>query len=397
MRLKSLLLLILLLPAAVWPTNGYLQIGYGVKAKGMGGTGIAYPQDAFAVAHNPAGMVQIDNRYDVGVHWLSHHASARGFNSPFVNPRASSSSNLLWPEAGIVRRFCNCQSFGLAIYAAGGWQLATKQPLFGTSRRRMSDLVYFLTPSWSWQINCVHSVGIAVNLGLQKLSIGGDQDRAAQSIAPGFVTDRGKDGQFGISLRLGWMAQVTPSLKLGATYQTKTRFTLHRKYRGNIAGGGEVYLPSQIGVGAAWWPHCRLVLAADLVGIFWTDARLFRNRERTTLFGADNGPGLGWRDQLVVKIGAAWTPWDCLTVRAGYNHGHTPLPTGSFTNISSVLTVQDHLTAGLSIRFGCNELSIEYVGGLHHSLRGKKPTNPVFTIEMGSRQQEVGISFGRRF
>jgi len=48
-------------------TNGYFQHGYGVKSQGMGGVGIALPQDALAAATNPAGMAFIGDRYDLGV------------------------------------------------------------------------------------------------------------------------------------------------------------------------------------------------------------------------------------------------------------------------------------------------------------------------------------------
>ncbi len=48
-------------------TNGYFQHGYGLKAKGMAGVGIALPQDALAAATNPAGMVAVGSRIDFGV------------------------------------------------------------------------------------------------------------------------------------------------------------------------------------------------------------------------------------------------------------------------------------------------------------------------------------------
>ena len=48
-------------------TDGYFQPGYSVKANGMGGVGIALPQDALAAATNPAGMALIGNRVDGGL------------------------------------------------------------------------------------------------------------------------------------------------------------------------------------------------------------------------------------------------------------------------------------------------------------------------------------------
>ena len=50
--------------------------GYGVKAQGMGGVGIALPQDALAAATNPAGMAWVGNRLDVGLNWFQPDRSA---------------------------------------------------------------------------------------------------------------------------------------------------------------------------------------------------------------------------------------------------------------------------------------------------------------------------------
>ena len=46
----------LALSEAAYATNGYFSHGYGIKAEGMGGVGIALPQDTLAAATNPAGM-----------------------------------------------------------------------------------------------------------------------------------------------------------------------------------------------------------------------------------------------------------------------------------------------------------------------------------------------------
>ena len=59
-----------LAPTAAFATTGYFQHGYGIKAKGMGGVGIALPQDSLAAATNPAGMAFVGNRLDAGLDWF---------------------------------------------------------------------------------------------------------------------------------------------------------------------------------------------------------------------------------------------------------------------------------------------------------------------------------------
>lgn len=48
-------------------TNGYFSHGYGTKAKGMGGVGMAISQDAYAPGINPAGIAGMETRFDASV------------------------------------------------------------------------------------------------------------------------------------------------------------------------------------------------------------------------------------------------------------------------------------------------------------------------------------------
>ncbi len=57
--------------APVYATNGYFSHGYSTKEKGLAGAGAAYSQDALASATNPAGMVFVGDRMDVGLQLFS--------------------------------------------------------------------------------------------------------------------------------------------------------------------------------------------------------------------------------------------------------------------------------------------------------------------------------------
>ncbi len=48
-------------------TDGYFSHGYGTRVKGMGGAGVALPQDSTCVVVNPAGALRVGNRYDIGL------------------------------------------------------------------------------------------------------------------------------------------------------------------------------------------------------------------------------------------------------------------------------------------------------------------------------------------
>ena len=48
-------------------TNGYSPTGFGAANKGLAGAGVAFPQDTLAGATNPAGMIEVGHRVDLGV------------------------------------------------------------------------------------------------------------------------------------------------------------------------------------------------------------------------------------------------------------------------------------------------------------------------------------------
>jgi long-chain fatty acid transport protein len=64
---RAYCLLILILAAPAFATDGCLSTGYGIKRLGQGGTGVAFPQDSLAAATNPAGMVFAGDRLNLGM------------------------------------------------------------------------------------------------------------------------------------------------------------------------------------------------------------------------------------------------------------------------------------------------------------------------------------------
>lgn len=96
-------------------TNGYFEHGYGIKSQGIGGVGIALPQDGLAAAANPAGTAFVGNRVDAGLSWFVPKrgadivgnaapstavttATARSISS-FPNSVPSGRSARTWPPA----------------------------------------------------------------------------------------------------------------------------------------------------------------------------------------------------------------------------------------------------------------------------------------------------------
>src|SRR5664279_2673161 len=108
MKLKKIAALIAIAAASgsAFATNGYFSDGYGIKAKGMAGVGIAMPQDSMAAATNPAGMVMVGDRLDVGIDWFKPNRGADiSGNAFFLGPlngtyNGNGDSSFLIPEFG---------------------------------------------------------------------------------------------------------------------------------------------------------------------------------------------------------------------------------------------------------------------------------------------------------
>ncbi|MGE3954157.1 MAG: OmpP1/FadL family transporter [Parachlamydiales bacterium] len=400
MHVKHLLLATLLtVGLSLHATNGLLQIGYGAKSKAMGGVGVALPQDAFASALNPAGMSLLGDRFDVGLHWLHQHAKFSTTGG--LHPQAGcSGQNLWWPEVGFNRLVCRNQSVGAAVFVGGEWETYYKN-LTPDADSPVPTLSHFqfvsITPSWSWQINTCHSLGIAVNAVVAKLRVDGPQ--ITNSVAPAFTTDRGNDYQWGIGARFGWLGQFSHCVQVGATYQTRTYLSHFRKYRGLIPEGGDADLPAQFGVGVAWQLFRGVVVSADAVKIFWREGRLFRNDydEDSGPFGSRSGPALGWDEQMVFKGGLSWDVLECLTLRIGYNHGNCPIPRGNLLDVQSADTVQDHATIGFTWEWRCHQVSFVYLHAFTNTIKGFEPLDRGSFLILKGRQDSVGIEYGYLF
>ena len=114
----------LALGAALIPahaTNGYFAHGYGIKAKGMGGAGVALAQDGFAGANNPAQSAFAGNRYDVGVDLFMPEREMERTGADDANVQSKSDSEyFLIPEFGYNNVINDQLSMGLTVYGNGG-------------------------------------------------------------------------------------------------------------------------------------------------------------------------------------------------------------------------------------------------------------------------------------
>ena len=411
---KLLPLFALLFSTHAAATDGYFAHGYGVKSQGMGGVGIALPQDAIAAATNPAGMGLIGDRFDVGVTWFRPIreceivGNANGADGTY---KANDTKNFFIPEFGYNKVINDRLSLGVSVYANGGMNTDYNRPipLFGNTKAGIDMAQLFIAPTVAWKINENHTVGVALNLAYQRFEAKGLQnfDRLGYTSSIGNVTNRGHDHAYGAGLHLGWIGKVNDAVTLGATYQTKTYMTEFDKYKGLFAEQGDFDVPEQYGLGIAVKTTPNLTLAADVQRINYGDvdsvgASITNLTVRGIPLGTDNGAGFAWRDVTAYKIGASYAWSETLTLRAGYNHSSQPIrKSETLFNMLAPGVVQDHLTLGATWTLpNKSELSIAYMHAFEKKVRGENSIPNDFgagNANLKMYEDSLGIAYGWNF
>ncbi|MBR0565332.1 outer membrane protein transport protein [Azoarcus sp. L1K30] len=355
----------LTLPVTAFATQGTFPHGYGVKAEGMAGVSIALPQDAVAGANNPAGMVHVGSRFDLGGAFLKVDNGAVLGGTDFNG--AEDKTLYIIPQLGYNHMLDNQQSIGLSVVGNG---VGTDQggPV-GPLTEPKSELQQMVsTVSYARRIDDANSLGVGLVLGYQRLRIEGPA---------GLGLPQGRDSSFGFGLSLGWQGQVTPELALGATWSSKVRMGKMDEFKGLLAEQGDLDIPEHYGIGAAWTRGATTV-AADVMRIKWADVASLGNAGVAIAPGApgaNDGPGFGWHNQTVWRVGVAHAVSDSLTLRAGYSHGTQILDSQStFLGILAPAANRKHWTLGATVAVAPKmELSLAYARSPKETVRGDGP------------------------
>ena len=398
---------------AAMATNGYFSHGYGIKSKTMGGVGIALPQDAMAAATNPAGAVNVGNRFDMGLDMFMPDRTAsfsRSYNG--VNPLdyRSDQREFFIPEFGYNQMIGKDMAFALVVYGNGGMNTNYNKALTGTTNTYSNLEQLFIAPTIAKKSG-IHSFGASLNLIRQTFEARGLEnfDNTNQSAYAGFVTNKGQDTSTGYGVKLGWTAEVSPTVTIGATYQTRSRMTKFDNYRGLFAEQGGFDIPETYGLGIAIKASPKTTVAADVTQINYSSVKSLGNQGDLfpqvsgNKMGLDNGAGFGWKDVTVFKLGLAHQYSPNLTLRAGYNYGQMPITSrNTYFNILAPATVEHHFTLGATWTMANkSELTLSYMYAPGVAVQGADSGNGQTTagypVDLRMSQQAIGIAYGWKF
>jgi len=356
-------------PLAAHATNGYFSHGYGTKALGQAGVGIADSEDALAAATNPAGTLAATDRVDAGITLFAPRRGASITGNAFgadASYDGDGKKYFLVPELGVTARLSDTLAAGIALYGNGGMNTdyhVNPYSRYGATGHAGVNLEQlFVTPSIAWAPASGQRIGLGVNLAYQRFSAQGLGLFANFSSDPAHVTDEGDDSSTGAGVRAGWQGDLGAGFSAGVTWASRIHGRFD-KYRGLFADGGRFDIPENFGLGVRYAPTADWSVGADVQRILYSQVAAVGDSIAPLLqgtpLGAAGGPGFGWRDVTAWKLAASFRASPALVLRGGFSYARQPVPADqTFFNILAPGVVQDHVTVGATWTFaGGSELS----------------------------------------
>ena len=420
----------LAVPGLASATNGYFAHGYGTQTKGLAGAGVAFSQDSLAAATNPAGMVLVGERFDIGVAAFSpiREYTASGTSGPqpppafnLANGTVESDNELFFiPHLGYNWMLDPNNSIGVSVYGNGGMNTeykAAKTPgglgtfFAGTAGVDLSQL--FVAGTYAHKFAPNSSVGASLIGVYQRFKATGLGSFAGFSTDAANLSNRGYDTSTGFGGKVGGQFDLGSGAAIGASYQTKMRMSEFSKYKGLFAEQGDFDIPATGTIGAAFNFMPGHTLVFDIQRIFYSDVDAIGNpllpnlglcgqnvNPAVNCLGGSNGAGFGWEDMTIYKLGYQFKVNPQWTLRAGYSQGDQPIPSSEVLfNILAPGVVEDHFTAGFTWNMDKkNELNFAAMYAPSKSQTGPNPLAAGGqTIRIEMKQYEFEISWGMKF
>lgn len=390
-----------------WATDGYFAFGTGIRYKSMAGAGVGLSLGKLAAATNPAAMAFAGSGYELNLGLFAPNRGYTVMGQPSFIPgtfglaegTVESNRNLfLIPALGANWMWGENKSLGIVVYGNGGMNTTYDHPVFGYQTTGIDMLQLFVAPTFSIELREAHALGMSVVWAYQQFEANGLLAFSELSESPQQVSNNGVDVSSGFGLRVGYQGRLTHFLSIGLSAQTRIAMSSFDQYAGLFAEGGRFDIPFNWTAGLAL--HLgKIGLALDYRQIAYGSIAAIANpllpHMRMYAMGSANGPGFGWQDMNVWKLGLWYDLDDRTTLRAGFSTGRQPIPESEvLLNILAPAVIERHLTIGFSTQIDEHRgFSLFVARALPARVQGPNP------LEMPGRQQielfmdqwEIGI------
>lgn len=378
---------------AMATTAGYFQLGYSTASDGMAGASAALPQDSMIQATNPAGIAFVGNRLDIGAagFWpFRAYTSGAGAGAMPAGGNYGSSTNFfLIPHIGYSQRLSANNFVGIAIYGNGGLDTNYHYPApsasnpaggpFYDGQTGVNLQQIFFQFTYARRFLRHDSIGVSLLAARQAFSADGLGAFAPYSSNPSDLTGRGSSTSTGVGVKVGLQYRVMPGLNFGFAFSPRMTMSKFQAYSGLFSNGGRFDIPANGVVGLAFKPTRRQAIAFDFQRIYYGDVPAIGDPINSLLtgtpLGADNGPGFGWQDISVYKLGYQIQTSRNWTWRAGFAYNNQPIPASQVLfNVLAPGVIQRDVTAGFTTRVARRQnVSVAAMYGLPQAVYGNAP------------------------
>jgi long-chain fatty acid transport protein len=313
-------------------------------------------------------------------------------------------------------------TMGITVYGNGG--MNTDYPgsaaggagTFGAGAAGVNLEQLFINGSYARKFNATNSFGVSLVFAYQRFKATGLNSFAGFNLSNdgNNLSNNGTDTSTGFGFKLGWQGEVTPELTLAASYQSEMQMSEFDKYKGLFAEQGGFNIPATWTVGLAYSLPNKSKVVLDVQKIMYSDIKSIGNplmpalgncfaanggtgAPSSSCLGGDNGPGFGWEDMTVVKIGYQWAVasmpgW---TWRAGYSKGDQPIPDSEVLfNILAPGVMEQHLTFGFTKELpGNREFNFAFMYAPENDITGPNPLGDGQRVTLKMRQWEIEGSY----
>lgn len=376
---KILLILICTLGISAYGSNGSKMIGQTTRSSGMGGSGIAVTEGVSSSDSNPASLSYIEGsviQFDIG--FISPKTSFEG-----PNQKINGESMIIpLPSFSYAQRIENSDLvLGISLIGEGG--LGTEYNSGILNQTFSSDLAYAtLNFTAAYQINDKWSVGVTPYLSYSAMNMQiGNKIKLEEMKASGY------------GIKIGTIYSINERWSVGLKYTVEDQLDYEGDYvvgSNEGSAGTNLSWPSELALGTSYKLTEKLLLAADIKFIEWSNA--MDSMDIKLEDGKDQSIPLDWKDQIVYAIGLEYSVTEKIKLRTGYNYGANPIPSATVMPILSLIT-EHHITAGIGYEYSEN-LTID--GSLEYAFNNSQSNTESLlngTSETGITIGSLGISY----
>lgn len=398
----GMVICLICIPSLSFATNGIYLIGYGAKSRAMGGTAIGLSEDTIYTHSNPAALGNLKLRGAMRIDFdaMIFHPERRVACCLAPGGKVSGAELFVIPAMGMAYKFNRKITVGMSFVGSGGGNTRYNPNFFDAAdggSLGVNFLIAEMSPTVAYKINKANTVGISPVIAIQSFRAYGLGPFKRFSIFPEHVTNNGNDWSYGAGLRLGWQGKFfKKKLTTGVSWTSKRYMTEFDKYKGLFAEQGNFDHPESYGIGLSFKPIKDLTLAFDWTRTLYEDLAAVGNASlpisatppiSPNNLGQPNGPGFGWENQDVFKLGLQYDLNKKWTVRAGINYGESPIPDEDGRgehefNVLAPAVTDWHYTLGGSYRLGKQaEFSLSFVHAPRNSQTANVPSGTGLPFE----------------